>query len=54
MVGFVVKDGAWDDESLVARYTEIGGSVAPSVGGAPIKVRMLNTLLRKQKEIPIA
>ena len=53
VVGFVVKDGAWNDERIVARYQEIGGSVAPAVGGAPIKVRMLNTLLRKQKEISI-
>jgi hypothetical protein len=54
VVAFVVQDGAWDDESLVAKYEEIGTSIAPSVGGAPIKVRMLNTVLRKQKEIPIA
>jgi len=54
VVGFVVKDGAWNDERIVARYQEIGGSVAPALGGVPIKVRMLNTLLRKQKEIAIS
>ena len=54
VVCFVVKNGAWDDARTVARYQEIGGVVAPAVGGVPIKVRMLNTLLRKQKEIPIS
>lgn len=53
VVSFVVKDGAWTDEETVAKFQEIGGSIAPSVGGAPIKVRMLNTVLRKQKELAI-
>jgi hypothetical protein len=53
VVGFVVKDGSWNDEDTVAKFEENGHSVAPSVGGVPIKVRMLNTVLRKQKEIPI-
>jgi hypothetical protein len=54
VVSFVVQDGSWNDEDTVAKFGEIGGSIAPSVGGVPIKVRMLNTVLRKQKEIPIS
>jgi len=54
VVSFVVQDGAWSDDDTVAKFEEIGHSVAPSVGGAPIKVRMLNTQLKKQKEIPIS
>lgn len=54
VVSFVVQDGAWSNEDTVANFAEIGHSVAASVGGAPIKVRMLNTQLKKQKEIPIS
>ncbi len=54
VVGFVVKEGGWNDDSIVAQFEQIGHSIAPSVGGVPIKVRMLNTHLHKQKEIPIS
>jgi len=54
VVSFVVQDGAWSDEDTVAKFAEIGGAIAPSVGGKPIKVRMLNTSLKKQKDIPVS
>jgi hypothetical protein len=54
IVSFVVQDGAWNDADTVAKFEENGKAIAPSVGGPPIKVRMLNTVLRKQKEIPIS
>ncbi|HYL75110.1 MAG TPA: hypothetical protein VEU96_12945 [Bryobacteraceae bacterium] len=54
VVSFVVRDGAWSNDDTVANFEQIGHSIAASVGGAPIKVRMLNTQLKKQKEIPIS
>ena len=53
MVGFAVQDGAWNNDETVATFGRIGQAIAPAVGGAPLKVRMLNTKLEKQKEIPI-
>lgn len=53
VVSFVVQDGAWSDEDTVAKFEEIGGEIAPSVGGKPLKVRMLNSVLKKQKDIPV-
>ncbi|MGA2185419.1 MAG: hypothetical protein ABSH47_20550 [Bryobacteraceae bacterium] len=54
VVGFAVQDGAWNDEDTVATFEKIGRSVAPAVGGVPIKVRLLNTRLQKQKEIAVS
>lgn len=54
VVGFAVKDGAWNDDDTVATFQKIGQSIAPSVGGAPIKVRLLNTRLENQKEIAVS
>jgi hypothetical protein len=54
VVGFAVKDGAWDDDDTVATFEKIGQSVAPAVGGKPIKVRLLNTRLEKQKDIAVS
>ncbi len=54
VVGFAVQDGAWNNDETVGTFEKIGEAIAPAVGGAPIRVQLLNTLLEKQKEIPIS
>ena len=41
-VSFIVKDGAWNDPAFVQDFEIVGEQVAPSIGGYPIQVRMLN------------
>jgi hypothetical protein len=53
VISFAVKDGTWDEPDSVAAFETIGRAVAPTVGGPPIKVRLLNTALESKKEIPI-
>jgi hypothetical protein len=52
-ISFVVKDGFWDDESNVAGFQTMVRGLAPTVGGLPIKVRLVNTTLEKKKEFPV-
>jgi len=50
VVSFIVKDGIWEQPGKVATFEEIGREVAPTVGGFPIQVRLLNRLKEVQKE----
>jgi hypothetical protein len=50
-IGFVVADGVWDREPTVKQYCEVVEEVAPSVGGKPITLRLLNTGLEEKKRI---
>jgi hypothetical protein len=54
VVSFVVQDGFWEPPKNVALYADLGRTVAPSVGGLPLKVRMVNTSLILKKEIPVS
>jgi hypothetical protein len=42
-IGFMVNDGVWDDASMVERYANIARDVAPSAGGLPIMVCLLDS-----------
>jgi hypothetical protein len=42
VVSFVVKEGIWDKPDMVASFDEIARAVAPSIGGFPIEVRLVN------------
>lgn len=42
VLSFVVKEGIWDQPEMVASFDEIGRSAAPSIGGFPIEVRLVN------------
>lgn len=53
VVSFVVQDGAWDNPDNVHAFTLIGHSLAPMVGGLPLKVRLLNAQLVIKKEIAV-
>lgn len=50
VVSFVVKDGIWDQTDMVSSFEEMGREVAPSVGGFPIKLRLVNDTRDVKKE----
>jgi hypothetical protein len=51
-VSFVVSDGAWNQPEVVFAFEEIVREVAPSIGGFPIKLRLLNSG-RTMKELTV-
>jgi hypothetical protein len=51
IVSFVVKDGIWKRPEIVAAFEEIGREIAPTVGGFPIKLRLVNTSRETLKEL---
>ena len=49
-VSFVVRDGFWDEPGAMSNFEEIGRDIAPSVGGYPIHIRLLNSQKQVEKE----
>ena len=49
-IAFVVSDGTWNNATMVTDFETIVRSVAPSVGGLPIDLRLDNTTLTVEKE----
>lgn len=52
-VSFVVREGAWNQPEMISSFEDVGRQVAPSVGGFPIKVRMMDTSGQKRKEMTV-
>ena len=50
VLSFVVGDGAWDNPALVADFEKIVRQAAPTVGGLPIRLRLLNTSIEVKKD----
>jgi hypothetical protein len=42
VLSFVVKEGIWDKPDMVASFDEMGREIAPSVGGFPIEVHLID------------
>jgi hypothetical protein len=42
-VSFVVKESAWNHPDTIASYEVIGRRIAPSIGGFPVTVRLLDS-----------
>ena len=53
VLAFVVEDGAWDQAKYVSAFEVIGRAVAPTLGGLPLKVRLLNDKAEIKKEIKL-
>jgi hypothetical protein len=53
VISFVVSDGFWDDEKHVEGFESIVRAVAPSVGGLPVKMRLVSTALDDKKDVVI-
>jgi hypothetical protein len=49
-IAFVVSDGTWNNATMVTDFETIVRSVAPSVGGLPIDLRLENTTLTVEKD----
>jgi hypothetical protein len=43
VISYVTKDGVWNDTAMVSSFEEITRQAAPSVGGFPVQVRLMNT-----------
>ncbi len=54
IISFVVRDGFWDDPKNVDGFATLGRALAPTVGGLPIKVRLVNQSVETKKEIPVS
>ncbi len=51
VVSFVVKEGAWNQPEMISAFEEIGRQIAPSIGGFPIKVRLVDSQRETKKEL---
>jgi len=49
-ISFVVSDGFWDDPAHVSGFEAVVKAVAPSVGGLPVTLRLVNTSLEDKKD----
>ena len=49
IVSFVVADGTWSNPTMVADFETIVRQEAPTVGGLPITLRLVNTSLAVEK-----
>ena len=53
LVSFALNDGAWDHPDTVYSFEEIGRRVATSIGGFPIKVRLIDSERLLHKELTV-
>ncbi len=53
LVSFVVNDGSWLHPDTVYAFEEIGRRIATSVGGFPIKVRLIDSRRLLHKELTV-
>jgi hypothetical protein len=53
VVSFVVKEDAWNKPKMIAGFDEIGREIAPSIGGFPIKVRLVDSSRETKKEVTV-
>ena len=53
IVSFVVNEGAWNDPNAVASFEEIGRRIAGSVGGFPIRVRLVDGAWTERKALAV-
>jgi hypothetical protein len=49
-LAFVVTDGTWNNAQMVTDFENITRSVAPSIGGLPIDMRLMSTTLVVEKD----
>jgi hypothetical protein len=54
VISYVVKDGFWDDPTHVQGFADLTRALASTVGGLPIKVRLVNQAVETKKEVPVS
>jgi len=52
-VSFLGSEGAWDDPHNVDYIRDLAEYVAPSIGGLPLTVRLLDERMYEQKRLRI-
>ena len=52
-IAMVVNAGTWDDAGSVLGLQAFIRSVADSVGGLPITLRLIDSKLNSMKEVPV-
>lgn len=50
IVSFVIKEGLWNRPGIISQFEEVGREVAPSVGGFPIRVRLISATREIKQE----
>lgn len=53
VLGFVVRPGVWERPEVVAGFETLARRVAPSVGGPPLELRLLDPNMEPKKEVAI-
>ena len=53
VVSFVVQDGLWDNLAAVATLDGLVRQVAPSAGGLPVKLRLVDAEMTVKKELMV-
>jgi hypothetical protein len=52
-ISFVVSDGFWDDPNHMASFETLIRAVAPSVGGLPVTLKLVNVQLEDKKDLEV-
>jgi hypothetical protein len=52
-IGFVVDNSVWDRPEAVAAFQNLAREVAPSIGGLPVQLRLLNADMETKKEVAV-
>jgi hypothetical protein len=50
VLSFIVGDGVWNDPKYVSGFETITRGVAPSIGGLPVRLRLVSTSFETQKD----
>lgn len=53
VVSFLVQEGAWEQPAAVATLERLVGQVAPSIGGLPIQLRLVDRDMETRKAVTI-
>jgi len=53
-ISFPVNEGSWDKREIVDYFVALARRSAPSVGGVPISLRLLDSNLEIKKELLIS
>jgi hypothetical protein len=53
VIAFVVDDGVWNRPDAVAGFLRLSRDVAPSVGGLPVTIQLLNSNMEPKKQITL-
>ena len=52
-ISFVVAEGSWNDEARVLAYRQLVERLAPTLGGKPITLRLVDDGLKEKKRVRI-